>query len=111
MKNLKLLTVFIFCLFLFSNCSKSDDNVNVKFDLFLCCNPWDDFPNDATTQEDLISDFLESEGVKNSNLAIVETGPHMMCISCCMCATGKTVFVEIKEMDLQKALDLGFIED
>lgn len=104
MKNLIFLTLILFT----ASCSKSDVNVDVKGEVFSCCNIWEDFKTADNTTSEAVADFLTNSNISFSDLEIIDVGLAAVCVSCCQCPEGMEVQFTVDEEDLQAVLDLGF---
>jgi hypothetical protein len=68
------------------------------------------YPRDKKEQLKIIDDYYERRGVKVFNTAIVNTYEVVCCA--CSCPAGHTVYLYVKNEDVQTMLDFGFrVED
>ena len=109
MKNL-IFSAFLIVFFILS-CSKDDNAVRIKSDIFQCCNIWGDFRAGPSTVEEAVKDFLIGEEITSTKITKGTGSPAAFCQTCCGCPTGEAIFIKINRVDLQRALDLGFIEE
>ena len=104
MKNLIFLILILFT----ASCTKSDLNVEVKSEVFQCCNIWEDFVTSDNSPEEAVSDFLNEQNISFTDLETIDNGLISLCVTCCQCPAGMEVKFKVNEEDLQSLLDLGF---
>lgn len=107
MKNLFFLA---FVLFL-ASCTKSELNVEVKGEVFQCCNIWEDFVTVENTHEEAVSNFLTDNNIAFSDFQTINNGLIAICVTCCQCPEGKEVRFKVNEEDLATVLAFGFVEN
>ena len=107
MKTIKFLALlFFFSLVMFS-CSKEQDTVTMRLEIFECCNPWDDLQIRPTEQV-IIGVFFRNEGLDSKSIDIEKLGDGVICGQCCECPTGNFVLIEIERSEIKTARKLGF---
>lgn len=104
MKNL----LFLSLILLTASCTKSDLDVEVKGEIFLCCNIWEDFVNTDNSHTEAVSDFLDDNNIAFSDIETINNGFEAVCVSCCLCPAGMEIKFKIDEEDLETVLSLGF---
>ncbi len=83
-------------------------DVEVKSQVFQCCNIWEDFVTADNTLTEAVSEFLSDNNIPFSEMETIDNGPSSVCASCCKCPAGMEVKFKVDEEDLQILLDLGF---
>lgn len=104
MKNLFFLIIVLFT----ASCTKSDLNVEVKSQVFQCCNIWEDSVTADNTPEEAVSDFLNENNIAFTDFETIDNGLSSVCITCCQCPAGMEVRFKVNEEDLAVILALGF---
>jgi hypothetical protein len=107
MKNLFFLTLIFFI----ASCTKSELSVEVKGQVFQCCNIWQDFVTTENTHEEAVTDFLDNNNIAFSNFQTINNGVIAICVTCCLCPEGKEVRFKVSEENLATVLALGFEEN
>lgn len=107
MKNL----IFLIFIFLTAGCTKSDLDVEVKGQVFQCCNIWEDFVSTDNIPAEAVADFLNDNDIPFTDINTVDNGFAAVCITCCQCPEGMEVKFKVSEEDLEAVLALKFEEN
>ena len=107
MKNLIFLVLVLFT----AGCTKSDLNVEVKAQVFQCCNIWEDLVTTDNTPEEAASDFLNNNNIAFTDLETINKGIDVVCVTCCQCPAGMELRFKVSEAGLAAVLALGFEEN
>jgi hypothetical protein len=102
-----IITATVLASVLFTACKK--DTTWVYYDETQCMDKWRSSNVSDNEKIKNVKEYLESKDIQVLNVEILTDGPYVDC-DACSCTTGKRIKCEIKESDLEKAINERFYQ-
>lgn len=102
------LPAFVFLLFIFFACSKSEEIITMKYQMTQCADPWMQDAAYFNNKEATLIKYLNDRGVQVKELRISENCADAMVCSACICIGCDLATVKINAEDEAALAALGF---
>lgn len=85
-----------------------DTRTALKYELADCCNFYEGIDCENEEIAEAIDCFFKKEDIKAFDLFLDDGKREVICSHCCGCPTGQTLFLEVKNENVDRLIELDF---